>query len=197
VTSSIHGGLVSQRLTRRRALVTGGSRGIGAQIVRRLAADGAAVAFTFRAEGEQAERVVADVNAHGGTAVAVQADSARHDEVRHAVEYTLSQLGRLDILVNDAGIAQVCPVDSFPLEQYDRMMAVNVRAAFLAVQAAVPHLGSGGRIITIPGLSVYSATKAAVAGLTRGLARALSPRAITVNLIQPGPIDTDMNSKGR
>jgi 3-oxoacyl-[acyl-carrier protein] reductase len=113
------------------------------------------------------------------------------------VEYTLSQLGRLDILVNDAGIAQVCPVDSFPLEQYDRMMAVNVRAAFLAVQAAVPHLGSGGRIITIPGLSVYSATKAAVAGLTRGLARALSPRAITVNLIQPGPIDTDMNSKGR
>lgn len=205
MTSLIHGAVVPRRLTARRALVTGGSRGIGAQIVRHLAADGAAVAFTYRVEGERAERVAADVKAHGGTAIAIQADSARHEDVGHAMEQALSQLGGLDILVNNAGIAHVCPVESFPLEQYDRMMAVNVRAAFLAVRAAVPHLSAGGRIITIgsvnadrvpiPGLSVYSATKAAVAGLTRGLARELGPRGITVNLVQPGPIDTDMNPK--
>lgn len=190
-------------LTGRRALVTGGSRGIGAEIVRRLAADGAAVAFTYGASAAEAEKLVTEVAANSGTAVAIQADSADADQVARSVDSTVSKLGGLDILVNNAGVAYIADAGSFPLEQFDRSVAINVRAAFVAIQRALPHLGQNGRIINIgsinadrvpgPGLSVYAMTKAAVAGLTRGLARELGPRGITVNNIQPGPIVTDMN----
>ena len=190
-------------LTGRRALVTGGSRGIGAEIVRRLAADGAAVAFTYGASVAEAETLVAEVAANSGTAVAIQADSADALQVANSVDDTVSKLGGLDILVNNAGVAYIADARSFPVEQFDRSVAINVRAAFVAIQRALPHLGESGRIINIgsinadrvpgPGLSVYAMTKGAVAGLTRGLARELGPRGITVNNIQPGPIATDMN----
>jgi 3-oxoacyl-[acyl-carrier protein] reductase len=193
-------------LTGRRALVTGGSRGIGAEIVRRLAADGAAVAFTYGTSGAEAEKLVAEVAevaADGGTAVALQADSADPDQVAASVDETVSKLGGLDILVNNAGVAYITDAETFPLEQFDRLVAINVRAAFVAIQRALPHFGEGSRIINIgsinaervqgPGLSVYAMTKGAIAGLTRGLARELGPRGITVNNIQPGPVATDLN----
>ncbi|MEO3761432.1 3-oxoacyl-ACP reductase family protein [Mycobacterium sp. B14F4] len=190
-------------LTGRRALVTGGSRGIGAEIVRRLAADGAAVAFTYGASAREAEKLAAEVAADGGTAVAIQADSADPEQVASSVDEALTALGGLDILVNNAGVAHIEPVESFPLEQFDRLVAVNIRGMFAAIQRAVPQLGDGGRIVNIgsinadrvpvAGLSVYAMTKGAVAGLTRGLARELGPRGITVNNVQPGPIATDMN----
>jgi 3-oxoacyl-[acyl-carrier protein] reductase len=194
---------MTSSLTGRRALVTGGSRGIGAEIVRRLAADGAAVAFTYGASAVEAEKLVAEVGEAGGTAVAIQADSADPEQVTRSVDDAVAQLGGLDILVNNAGVAYVGDAESFPLEQFDRLVAVNVRAVFVAVQRALAHLGEGGRIINIgsvnadrvpgAGLSVYAMTKGAVASLTRGLARELGPRGITVNNIQPGPIATDMN----
>jgi 3-oxoacyl-[acyl-carrier protein] reductase len=184
-------------------LVTGGSRGIGAEIVRRLAADGAAVAFTYGASAVEAEQLVAEVAADGGTAVAIHADSGDPEQVARSVDDTVSKLGGLDLVVNNAGVAHIADAESFPLEQFDRSVAINVRAAFVAIQRALPHLGEGGRIINIgsinadrvpgPGLSVYAMTKGAIAGLTRGLARELGPRGITVNNIQPGPVATDMN----
>jgi 3-oxoacyl-[acyl-carrier protein] reductase len=190
-------------LAGRRALVTGGSRGIGAEIVRRLAADGAAVAFTYGASAVEAEKLVAEVAADGGTAVAIHADSGDPEQVARSVDDTVSKLGGLDVVVNNAGVAHIADAESFPLEQFDRSVAINVRAAFVAIQRALPHLGEGGRIINIgsinadrvpgPGLSVYAMTKGAIAGLTRGLARELGPRGITVNNIQPGPVATDMN----
>ena len=194
---------MTSSLTGRRALVTGGSRGIGAEIVRRLAADGAAVAFTYGSSAVEAEKLVAEVAEAGGTAVAIQADSADPEQVAKSVDETVAQLGGLDILVNNAGVAHVDAAESFPLEQFDRLVAVNVRAVFVAIQRALAHLGEGGRIINIgsinadrvpvAGLAVYAMTKGAVASLTKGLARELGPRAITVNNIQPGPIATDMN----
>jgi 3-oxoacyl-[acyl-carrier protein] reductase len=190
-------------LAGRRALVTGGSRGIGAEIVRRLAADGAAVAFTYGSSAADAEKLTAEVSATGGTAVAIQADSGDPEQVARSVDEAVSQLGGLDILVNNAGVAYIGYAESFPLEQFDRLVAINVRGMFVATQRAIPHLGDGGRIINIgsinaervpgPGLSVYAMTKGAVAGLTRGLARDLGPRGITVNNVQPGPVATDMN----
>jgi 3-oxoacyl-[acyl-carrier protein] reductase len=190
-------------LTGRRALVTGGSRGIGAEIVRRLAADGAAVAFTYGASAAEAGKLVAEVGEAGGTAVAIQADSADPEQVARSVDDSVAELGGLDVLVNNAGVAHVDNAESFPLEQFDRLVAINIRAVFVAIQRAIPHLGDGGRIINIgsvnadrvpvPGLSVYAMTKGAVASLTRGLARELGPRGITVNNIQPGPIATEMN----
>ena len=190
-------------LKERRALVTGGSRGIGAEIVRRLAADGAAVAFTYGSSAADAEKIVAEVAADGGTAVAIQADSADPEKVAESVDEAASALGGLDILVNNAGVAYIADAESFPLEQFERLVAINVRGVFIASQRALAHLGEGGRIINIgsinadrvpgPGLSVYAMTKGAVAGFTRGLARELGPRGITVNNVQPGPIATDMN----
>ncbi|MET0758675.1 MAG: 3-oxoacyl-ACP reductase family protein [Mycobacterium sp.] len=190
-------------LTGRRALVTGGSRGIGAEIVRRLAVDGAAVAFTYGASAADAEKLAAEVAGDGGTAVAIQADSADPDQVATSVDEAVAKLGGLDILVNNAGVLHLADIESFPLQEFDRLVAINVRGVFAAIQRAVPQLESGGRIINIgsinadrvpvPGLAVYAMTKAAVAGLTRGLARELGPRGITVNSIQPGPIATDMN----
>lgn len=190
-------------LTGRRALVTGGSRGIGAEVVRRLAADGVAVAFTYGSSGPEAEKLVAEVAADGGTAVAVHADSADPNQVAASVDQAVAALGGLDILVNNAGVAYIADAETFPLEQFDRLVAINVRAVFVAIQRALPHFGEGSRIINIgsinadrvavPGLSVYAMTKGAVAGLTRGLARELGAQGITVNNIQPGPVATDLN----
>jgi len=171
--------------------------------VRRLAADGAAVAFTYGASAAEAEKLAADVASAGGTAVAIQADSGDPAQVARSVDEAVEKLGGLDILVNNAGVAYLGDVETFPMEQFDRLLAINVRGVFAAIQRAVPHLGDSGRIINIgsinaervpgPGLSVYAMSKGAVAGLTRGLARDLGPRGITVNNVQPGPIATDMN----
>lgn len=186
-----------------RALVTGGSRGIGAEIVRRLAADGAAVAFTYRSSPQQADDLVAAATSAGATVVGLDADSADAAQIQRAVDEAARRLGGLDVLVNNAGIAHAEPIDTFPLERFDQSIAVNVRAVFAAVQAAVAHMEESGRIITIgsvngdrvhvPNLAVYAMTKAAVAGLTRGLARELGPRGITVNNLAVGPTSTDMN----
>jgi 3-oxoacyl-[acyl-carrier protein] reductase len=190
-------------LADRRALVTGGSRGIGAGIVRRLAADGAAVAFTYREAKGPATDLEQEIIGSGGTALAVRADSEDPDALRSAISETVEDFGGLEILVNNAGTAHMAPIAEFPPAEYDRILAVNVRAIFVAIQAAMPHLGAGGRIVNIgstmadrvpvSGISVYSLSKAAVAGLTRGLARELGPRGITVNTVQPGPVETDMN----
>jgi 3-oxoacyl-[acyl-carrier protein] reductase len=187
----------------RRALVTGASRGIGAEIVRRLAADGAAVAFTYGRSVPEAEKLVAEVKGDGGTAIAIQADSADAAEVARSVDDAVAALGGLDVLVNNAGVLSFGDIETFALADFDRLVAVNVRAVFAAIQRAVPHLATDGRIINIgsinaervpvPGLAVYAMTKGAVASLTRGLARELGPRGITVNNVQPGPIATDMN----
>jgi 3-oxoacyl-[acyl-carrier protein] reductase len=190
-------------LTGRRALVTGGSRGIGADIVRRLADDGAAVAFTYGASAAEAEKLADELRAGGATVVAIQADSADPKHVVESVDEAASTLGGLDILVNNAGVGYLADIASFPADEFERLFAINVRSVFTASQRAIPHLGEGGRIINIgsinadrvpgPGLSVYAMTKAAVAGLTRGMARDLGPRGITVNNVQPGPVATDMN----
>ncbi|BBX11929.1 3-oxoacyl-ACP reductase family protein [Mycobacterium novum] len=190
-------------LTGRRALVTGGSRGIGAETVRRLTADGAAVAFTYSASAAEADKVVAEVTANGGKTVAIQADSGDPAQVVAAVEQAATELGGLDVLVNNAAVAHGALVDDFPAEQFDRLVAVNIGGMFWATRTAVKHLGEGSRIINIgsinadriptAGFSVYGMTKGAVASFTRGLARELGPRGITVNNVQPGPIDTDAN----
>jgi 3-oxoacyl-[acyl-carrier protein] reductase len=185
------------------ALVTGGSRGIGAAIARRLGKDGAAVAITYAASRDKADAVVRAIVVGGSNAVAIPADSGDAAAVRAAVAQTVAKLGRLDILVSNAGVATFAPLDQFSLEDFDRTVAVNVRAVFVGAQEAARHMKEGGRIITIgstnadrvpfAGAAVYAMSKAAVAGLTRGLARDLGPRSITVNAVQPGPIDTDMN----
>jgi 3-oxoacyl-[acyl-carrier protein] reductase len=190
-------------LTGKVALVTGGSRGIGAAIATRLARDGDAVALTYANAQQKADEVVHAIEAAGGRALAIRADSADVAAVQSAVAETVRTFGRLDVLVNNAGIAVIAPLDDFSLDDFDRMVAVNVRGVFATIQAASRHMGAGGRIITIgsvnadrmpfTGGSVYAMTKAAVAGLTRGLARDLGPRGITVNTVQPGPVDTDMN----
>lgn len=187
----------------RRALVTGGSRGIGAGIVRRLAADGAAVAFTYASSGVEADALAAELTAAGATAVTIRADSADPAQVDAAVEQAVAELGGLDILVNNAGTVYVAPIDQFPQEQFDRLVALNIGGVYSAIRSAIGHLGEGSRIINIGsinadrvpvgGLAVYAMTKGAVASLTRGLARELGPRGITVNNVQPGPIDTDLN----
>ena len=190
-------------LTGKVALVTGGSRSIGAAIAKRLAADGAAVALTYSASPEKAADVVRAIEAAGGRALAIRADAADAAAVRAAVAKTVEAFGGLDILVNNAGTLVVKPLDQLTLEDFDRIVAVNVRGLFVATQEAARHMQDGGRIINIgsinsdyvpfAGGSLYAMTKAAVAGLTKGLARDLGPRGITVNNVQPGPIDTDMN----
>ncbi|AEB42782.1 SDR family oxidoreductase [Micromonospora maris] len=185
------------------ALVTGGSRGIGAAVARRLAEDGIHVAFTYRAAEASAKAVVADIEAYGRRGLSISADSADPVAIVGAVERTVAEFGRLDILVNNAGVFAGGPIESVSFEDLDRAVAVNVRGVYLATQAAVRHMGAGGRIVNIgssfssrvaaPGVSAYAMTKSAVNGLTRALARELGPRGITVNLILPGSTDTDMN----
>jgi len=193
----------SNTLTGKVALVTGGSRGIGAAIAKRLAQDGATLAITYAGSPGKAEQVVRGIENFGGKAMAIHADSADAKALKNAVVETAKTFGRLDILVNNAGIAVMAPLDEFKLEDFDRSVAINVRAHFVAAQEAARHMGEGGRIINIgsvnadrmpfAGGAVYGMTKAAVAGLTRGLARDLGPRGITVNTVQPGPVATDMN----
>ncbi|MBN8895491.1 MAG: SDR family oxidoreductase [Rhodanobacter sp.] len=194
----------TKSLAGKAALVTGGSRGIGAAIVRRLASEGASVAFTYAAASAAADQLAAQVGASGGKAFAIRADSAEPAEVQAAVAQAAQRFGHLDILVNNAGIISNGSVDHYALADFDRIVAVNVRAVFVAVQAALAHMGEGGRIITtgsvaadrtaVAGSSAYSMSKAAVAGLTRGMARDLGPRGITVNVVQPGPTETDIVS---
>jgi 3-oxoacyl-[acyl-carrier protein] reductase len=193
----------TKKLAGKVAMVTGASRGIGAAIAKRLAQAGAAVVITYAGDQSKAGEVLRAIESSGGRAVAIRADSADADAVKQAVAETVRTLGRLAVLVNNAGVVVVAPLDKFALDDFDRMVAVNVRGVFVATQEAAQHMGEGGRIITIgsvnadrmpfEGGGVYAMTKAAVAGLTRGLARDLGPRGITVNNVQPGPVDTDMN----
>jgi 3-oxoacyl-[acyl-carrier protein] reductase len=188
------------------ALVTGGARGIGAAIARRLAGHGADVTITYLRSADRAERVVAEIRASGRRAAAVPADSADPGAVVTVVNRAAASFGRLDILVNNAGIAPFGPLESVTPDEVERTLAVHVAAVFAASQAAARHLGPGGRIITIgsslaervpyEGWTLYAMSKAALLGLTRGLARDLGPRGITANLIQPGSIDTEMNPDG-
>jgi len=194
---------MNRKLEGKRALVTGGSRGIGAAIVRRLALEGADVALTYVSNPDQAAETVRAASSVGVKALPIQADSADAGAVVAAVEQTVRDLGGIDILVNSAGIAVIAPVDEYRLEDFDRTLAVNVRAVFVAAQAAVKHMAAGGRIINIGscnaermpfvGGGVYAMSKAALVGLVKGLARDLGPRGITINNVQPGPTDTDMN----
>ena len=191
------------KLTKKVALVTGGSRGIGAAIAKRLASDGATVAITYSKDADAASSVVKAIEQTGGKAIAIQADAADADAVKGAVEKTFSTFGGLDVLVNNAGTVIPRKVEETTLADFDRVFAVNVRGTFVATQTALRHMKSGGRIIMIgsclgervlmPAMAPYSATKGAVKMFTQGLARELADRGITVNNVQPGPIDTDLN----
>ncbi|TXS19342.1 SDR family oxidoreductase [Streptomyces sp. adm13(2018)] len=184
-------------------LVTGGSRGIGAATAVRLAEEGADVAFTYVRDEVRAKEVAARIEATGRRALPLRADAADPGDAAGAVNWAADALGRLDVLVNNAGIGVLGPLGSLALTDVDRVLAVNVRAAFLAAQAAAGRLPDGGRIITVgscmaqrvpgPGGVLYALSKTALIGLTKGLARELGGRGITANLVHPGPIDTDMN----
>lgn len=188
------------------ALVTGGSRSIGAAIAKRLAADGASVVLTFSASPAKAFEVVQAIEAAGGRALAIAADAGDPVAVRGAVTRTLEAFGSLDILVNNAGIALGGPIEYISFDDYQRMIAVNVTGVFVATQEAARTMKAGGRIIHIgssmthyaafPTASLYTLTKGAIAGFNRSLARDLGPKGITVNTVHPGPTDTDMNPDG-
>jgi 3-oxoacyl-[acyl-carrier protein] reductase len=190
-------------LTNKTALVTGASRGIGAAIAKRLATDGAKVAITYTKGADAAAQVVKEIERSGGKAIAIQADAADAQAVFSAVEKTVATFGTLDVLVNNAGTAVPKPFAETTLEEMDRVIDINLRGVFIATQAALKHMQDGGRIITIgscvgermatPGLVAYAATKGAVKMFTQGLSREVGGRGITVNNIQPGPIDTDLN----
>jgi 3-oxoacyl-[acyl-carrier protein] reductase len=185
------------------ALVTGGSRGIGAAIAKRLAADGASVAITYTRGADAAASVVKAIQRDGGKAIAIQADAADAEAVKAAVEKAVATFGRLDVLVNNAGTAFPKPFEESTLEEIDRVIDINIRGTLVATQAALKHMKSGARIIMIgssvgervaaPGLVPYSATKGAVKMFSQALAREIGSRGITVNNVQPGPIDTELN----
>ncbi|MEO3859938.1 3-oxoacyl-ACP reductase family protein [Acrocarpospora sp. B8E8] len=185
------------------ALVTGGGRGIGAAVALRLAQDGADVALTFQQNQQRADDVVEQIKVAGRRAIAVQADSADPAAMTAVVDRVAGELGRLDILVNNAGVFLLGPLEQLSLEEFEQTVAVNIRAPFVASQAAVPHMSAGGRIINIgsnvaeravfPGFALYAMSKTALIGLTKALGRELGPRAITVNLVNPGPTDTELN----
>lgn len=184
------------------ALVTGGARGIGAAIVRQLSNEGMRVAFTYVASREKAGALVREIEAAGGGILAIRADSGAVEQVRAAVAQAAAHFGRLDILVNNAAIELPGSIDDYSAADFDRMIDVNIRGVFFATQEAVRHMRDGGRIINIGSVSsdympigghaVYAMTKGAIASLTRGLARDLGPRGITVNNVQPGRVETDM-----
>lgn len=185
------------------AIVQGGSRGIGAAIVRRLAREGAAVAFTYASSAARADALVAEVTANGGKCLAICADSADVAALQQGVRQAAEHFGKLDILVNNAGVLSWAPTEEFPLDELDRTFAINIRGVFVASQEAARHMNDGGRIINIgstnaervpvAGGAVYAMSKSALVGLVKGMARDLGPRRITVNNVQPGPIDTEMN----
>ena len=187
----------------KRALVTGGSRGIGAAIAQALAENGADVAFTYRSAADKAQAVAHAIQRTGRRAIAIQADSADPDAITRSVSDAVAALGGLDILVNSAAIGLSGPVAELDVQQYQTLMDVNVRAPVLFAKAVIPHLANGGRIISIgsglgervpfPGVTPYAMSKAALTSFTRGLSRELGPRGVTVNLVQPGSIDTDAN----
>jgi 3-oxoacyl-[acyl-carrier protein] reductase len=191
------------KLTGKVALVTGGSRGIGAAIAKRLADDGASVAITYSKGADAAATVVKAIESAGGKAIAIQADAADAKAIQSAVDKTVSALGQLDILVSNAGIAVPKRFEDTSLEELDRLIDVNIRGTFVVTQAALKHMKDNGRIILIgscvgervmtPGLVPYSATKGAVKMFAQGLSREVGSRGITVNNVQPGPIDTDLN----
>ncbi len=185
------------------ALVTGGSRGIGTAIVRRLVTEGATVAFTYQQSADAAQALAGELEAGGAHVLALQADAANADAVAGAVDAVVRRFGRVDILVNNAGIGRLGPIDSATLEDFDATMAVNVRGVFVAIKAAIAHMPAGGRVINIgstnadrvpfAGAAIYAMSKSALKGLVQGLAHDLGPRGITINNVQPGPVDTDMN----
>ncbi|WP_193165326.1 3-oxoacyl-ACP reductase family protein [Microbulbifer hainanensis] len=185
------------------AFIQGGSRGIGAAIAKRLAKDGASVALSYSSSPDAAQSVVDSIVAAGGKAIAIKANSAEENELRGAVQQTVDKFGRLDILVNNAGVLAMAPIADLDIADLDRTLSVNVRSVVIATQEAEKHMGDGGRIINIgscnadrmpfPGGAVYAMSKAAMVGLTKGLARDLGPKGITVNNLQPGPINTEMN----
>jgi 3-oxoacyl-[acyl-carrier protein] reductase len=191
------------KLANKVALVTGGSRGIGAAVAKRLAADGANVALTYTKDAKAAAAVVKAIERAGQKAIAIQADAMDADAVAAAVEKTVATFGRLDVLVNNAGTAIPKPFVETTLEEMDRVLDINIRGVLVATQAALQHMTDGGRIIMIgsavgervltPGLVPYSATKGAVKIFAQGLSREVGSRGITVNNVQPGPIDTDLN----
>jgi len=197
---------MSKQLEGKIALVTGGSRGIGAAIAKRLAADGANVVITYTKGAEAAASVVKEIERAGQKAIAIQADATDAGAVEAAVEKTVDTFGRLDVLVNNAGTAIAKGFEETTLEEMDRLIDINVRGTFVATQAALKQMKSGGRIIMIgscvgehamtPGLVPYSATKGAVKMFSQGLSREVGSRGITVNNVQPGPIDTDLNPAG-
>ncbi|WP_291914968.1 SDR family NAD(P)-dependent oxidoreductase [Chitinophaga sp. CB10] len=192
-----------KRLENKVALITGGSRGMGAAIAERFASEGADVVITYSKSLDSANKVVNKVKELGRRALAIQADNAVATEIQAAVKQAAAEFGRIDILVNNAGVFQMKLLEEFTLEDYDHVMAVNTKAVFVATQAAVAHMPEGGRVITIgsnmaerlttPGGILYSMSKSALLGLNKGLARDLAAKGITANLVQPGPIDTDMN----
>src|ERR1700756_4706646 len=194
---------MSKKLEGKIAFITGGSRGIGAAIAKRLAADGANVAITYTKGADAAASVVKEIERTGRNAIAIQADAADAEAVKAAVDKTVATLGRLDVLVNNAGTAIPKTFEETTLEEMDRLLNINVRGVFIATQAALKHMKHGGRIIMIgsclgervmtPGLVPYSATKGAVKIFTQALSRELGSRGITVNNVQPGPIDTELN----
>ena len=185
------------------ALVTGGSRGIGAAIAKRLAHEGATVVLTYNSSATQADAVVTEIEQAGGKSLAIAADNADPAAIQAAVARTVAEFGQLDILINNAGIFVVKPIDELTLEDLEQTLAVNVKGTFVASQAAAAHMSEGGRIISIgsnlaervpmQGSSLYSLSKSALIGFTKGLARDLGPKGITVNIVHPGSTNTDMN----
>jgi 3-oxoacyl-[acyl-carrier protein] reductase len=194
---------MSNKLEDKVAFVSGGSRGIGAAIAKRLAADGARVAITYAKGADAAAEVVKTIEGAGGKAIAIQADATNPAAVKAAIDKVVASLGKLDVLVNNAGTAIPKKFEEATLEELDRVININLRGVFVTTQAALKHMNNGGRIITIgscvgermmtPGLVAYSATKGAIRMFTQGLSREVGDRGITVNNIQPGPIDTDLN----
>jgi len=194
---------MNSKLNQQVAFINGGSRGIGAATARRLAQDGATVAIGYQNSADAAHALVADIEAAGGTAIAIKADAGNAEALTQAINDVAARFGRLDILVNSAGVLLMGPLDQFSLEDFDQTVAINVRAVFVASKAAAAHMKDGGRIINVgstnaqrmpfAGGAAYAMSKSALTGLVKGMARDLGPRGITVNNVAPGPIDTDMN----